>query len=172
MRAPIISHLDYCHGLLNGTRDGHLVTLTSSQLPECRQMSTPALNLPVAPRCLLTTLDEVQASRLRESPRSGPRPLSSLFPYITLRQHLLLTAAHRSRLLCPGGSSLRLLPNPKAQSRRPCSRKHPLAMLCATRKQNISILRLPHGVIICSRLAPPAPLGWKLLKGGPRRPRL
>lgn len=102
MQAPIISHLDYCHGLLNGTRDGHLVTLTSSQLPEFRQMSTPALNLPVAPCCLLTTLDEVQASCLRESPRSVPRPLSSLFSYITLRQHLLLTAAHRSRLLCPG----------------------------------------------------------------------
>lgn len=31
---------------------------------------------------------------------------------------------------------------------------------------------LPHGVITCLRLAPPAPLDWKLFKGGPHRPRL
>lgn len=165
MQAPISSHLDYCHRLLNGTRDGHLVTLTSSQLPEFHQMSAPAPNLPGAPCCLLTTLDEVQAPCLRESPRSAPRPLSNLFSYITLWQHLLLMAAHRSRLLCPGALPS-TLPTPKAQSGRPSSRKHPLALLCATRKQNI-YTAVPSAR--CNHLfasGSPRPTGLEALQGG------
>lgn len=98
-------------------------------------------------------------------------PLQPFFLHYTLAAPASHGCSSKPSALS-GGPSLRLLPNPKAQSGRPSSRKHPLTMLCATRKQNISILCLPHGVIICLRLAPPAPLGWKLLKGGPHRPRL
>lgn len=125
-------------------------------------MSTPASSLPVAPCCLLTTLNEGQASCLRDSPRSVPSPAFCLMLYSgsTCFSRLLTEAVCFVREPFP-----RLPPNPKAQRGRPSSRKHPSpCSLLPGNKTFPSCASTWCNYLFASCSL--SPLGWKLFKGG------
>lgn len=165
MQAPITSHLDYCHRLLSGIGDGHLVTLKSTLLPEFYQMSTPAWNLSVALCGLLTTLDKVQASCLHKMYLSpDPIPAEPFFLH-----YALATPVSHSSLLscllcleCPSFPSAPSHPL-RLTARITSSRKHVLTTLYSTRKLNIyiTVISTRYNCLFMPRCSL---LGCKLLK--------
>lgn len=149
-QAPVISHLDYCHRLLNGTRDKHLVTLTSSQL---------LLNVNPCPKPASGSMLPPHYSERRSSVLSTR--LSTICPQAPLQPFVLCyipaaPASHGCSLkpcALSGSPSLDSHPTLRLREGDPPPGNTPHHALCYQETKHFHPVP-PRGIIICLHLAP------------------